>query len=215
VQPGDYALIEISDTGTGMIPEVTSHIFEPFYTTKEQGKGTGLGLSMVFGFIKQSGGHINVYSEVGIGTTFRPYLRRAEFDTEAAGVAPPAALFRGGGEKILAVEDNASLRRVVVRQLTELGYRVLEAEDAQNAFRILESEPVDLLFTDIVMPGGTSGYEIARTALSRWPAIKIVLTSGFPEYKINGEGAGTNLRLLSKPYRRDDLSRIVREVLDS
>jgi CheY-like chemotaxis protein len=215
VQPGDYALIEISDTGTGMIPEVTSHIFEPFYTTKEQGKGTGLGLSMVFGFIKQSGGNNNVYSEVGIGTTFRPYLRRAEFDTEAAGVAPPAALFRGGGEKILAVEDNASLRRVVVRQLTELGYRVLEAEDAQNAFRILESEPVDLLFTDIVMPGGTSGYEIARTVLSRWPAIKIVLTSGFPEYKINGEGAGTNLRLLSKPYRRDDLSRIVREVLDS
>jgi signal transduction histidine kinase len=215
VQPGDYAMIEISDTGTGMDPEVASHIFEPFYTTKEQGKGTGLGLSMVFGFIKQSGGHINVYSEVGIGTTFRLYLRRAEIEAEAASIAAPTALVRGAGETILAVEDNASLRRVVVRQLTELGYRVIEAEDAQAALRVLESETVDLLFTDVVMPGGTSGYEIARTALTRWPAIKIVLTSGFPEYKLNGNGAAANLRLLSKPYRRDDLSRVVREVLDS
>jgi len=215
VQPGDYAMIEISDTGTGMPPDIVSHIFEPFYTTKEQGKGTGLGLSMVFGFIKQSGGHINVYSEVGIGTTFRLYLRRAVVGAEAAGAAAPTALVRGHGETILAVEDNASLRRVVVRQLTELGYRVLEAEDAQTALRVLESEAIDLLFTDVVMPGGTSGYEIARTVLSRWPAIKIVLTSGFPEYKINGNGNGANLRLLSKPYRRDDLGRIVREVLDS
>ncbi len=215
VQPGDYAMIEISDTGTGMPPEVASRIFEPFYTTKEQGKGTGLGLSMVFGFIKQSGGHINVYSEVGIGTTFRLYLRRADVGAEEPGTAARPELVRGGGETILAVEDNASLRRVVVRQLTELGYRVLEAEDAQTALRVLESEPVALLFTDIVMPGGTSGYEIARTALSRWPTIKIVLTSGFPEYKINDNGNGANLRLLSKPYRRDDLSRIVREVLDS
>ncbi len=215
VQPGDYAMIEISDTGTGMPPDVASHIFEPFYTTKEQGKGTGLGLSMVFGFIKQSGGHINVYSEVGIGMTFRLYLCRAEIEAEAAGMAAPAALVRGSGETILAVEDNGSLRRVVVRQLTELGYRVLEAEDAQTALRVLESETIDLLFTDVVMPGGTSGYEIARIALTRWPAIKIVLTSGFPEYKLNGNGAAANLRLLSKPYRRDDLSRVVREVLDS
>jgi CheY-like chemotaxis protein len=172
---------------------------------------------MVYGFIKQSGGHINVYSEVGIGTTFRLYLPRAAADAGAEVVeAPlPAVLVRGSGETVLAVEDNASLRRVVVRQLTELGYRVLEAEDAQTALRVLESERVDLLFTDVVMPGGTSGYEIARTALTRWPAIKIVLTSGFPEYKLNGNGAAANLRLLSKPYRRDDLSRVVREVLDS
>jgi CheY-like chemotaxis protein len=169
----------------------------------------------VFGFIKQSGGHINVYSEVGIGTTFRLYLPRAEASADAAGAALPATFARGHGEAVLAVEDNAKLRRVVVRQLTELGYRVLEAQDAQAALPILETDAVDLLFTDIVMPGGTSGYELARSVLSRWPAIKIVLTSGFPENKINGDVDASNLRVLSKPYRRDDLGRVLREVLDS
>jgi signal transduction histidine kinase len=215
VQPGDYAMIEVTDTGTGMAPETASRIFEPFYTTKEQGKGTGLGLSMVFGFIKQSGGHINVYSEVGIGTTFRLYLPRAVADVEASPAAVPATLVRGNGETVLAVEDNASLRRVVARQLAELGYRVLEAEDTQAALRILESEPVDLLFTDIVMPGGTSGYEIAGRVLARWPQIKVVLTSGFPENRSNGDATSRGLRLLSKPYRRDDLGRIIREALNS
>ena len=215
LQPGDYAVIEVSDTGTGMPPKVMNHVFEPFYTTKEPDKGTGLGLSMVFGFMKQSGGHINVYSEVGIGTTFRLYLPRADSDAEPGRPAAVAAVLRGNGETVLAVEDNPSLRRVVVRQLTELGYRVLEAEDAQTALQVLESEPVDLLFTDIVMPGGTSGYEIARTVQSRWPSIRVVLTSGFPETKINGDAGARNLRLLSKPYRRDDLGRLIREVLDS
>jgi PAS domain S-box-containing protein len=215
VQPGDYAMIEVTDTGTGMPPETASRIFEPFYTTKEPGKGTGLGLSMVFGFIKQSGGHINVYSEVGIGTTFRLYLPRASADAEAQPAALPTVLVRGNGETVLAVEDNASLRRVVARQLTELGYRVLEAEDAQTALRIIESEPVDILFTDIVMPGGISGYEIAGRVLSRWPQIKVVLTSGFPDNRTNGDTGARGLRLLSKPYRRDDLGRVIREVLDS
>jgi len=116
---------------------------------------------------------------------------------------------------VLAVEDNPSLRRMVVRQLGELGYRVLEAENAQTAPRVLESEPVDLVFTDIVMPGGTSGYELASAVRSRWPATKIVLTSTFPENRINGVPDAPNLRLLSKPYRRDELGRIIREVLDS
>jgi CheY-like chemotaxis protein len=215
LQPGEYAMIEVSDTGTGMPPEVASRIFEPFYTTKEEGKGTGLGLSMVFGFIKQSGGHINVYSEVGIGTTFRLYLPRAVADAETARTVTPALAFPGRGEAVLAVEDNVSLRRVVVRQLTELGYRVLEAEDAQAALRVLESERVDVLFTDIVMPGGVSGYDIARTVLSRWPEVKVLLTSGFPEAKINGDESPLDIRLLSKPYRRDDLARAMREVLES
>jgi PAS domain S-box-containing protein len=215
VHAGDYAMIEVRDTGTGMPEEVSSQIFEPFYTTKEQGKGTGLGLSMVFGFIKQSGGHINVYSEVGIGTTFRLYLRRADAGAEVGGAVLPAALARGSGETVLAVEDNPSLRRVVVRQLTELGYRVLEAQDAQSALGILESKPVDLLFTDVVMPGGTSGYALARAVLSRWPAIKIVLTSGFPERKIIGDVDVPSLQLLSKPYRRDDLGRLIRDTLDA
>jgi signal transduction histidine kinase len=215
VQPGEYAMIEVSDTGTGMPPETASRIFEPFYTTKEQGKGTGLGLSMVFGFIEQSGGHINVYSEVGIGTTFRLYLPRADADAEASPAGSPTGLVRGDGETVLAVEDNASLRRVVARQLGELGYRVVEDEDAQIALRLLGEERVDLIFTDIVMPGGTSGYEIADRVQSRWPQIKIVLTSGFPENRANGDPTARGLRLLSKPYRRDDLARIIREVLDS
>ena len=215
VEPGDYVMIEVRDTGTGMPPEVASRIFEPFYTTKDEGKGTGLGLSMVFGFIKQSGGHINVYSEIGIGTIFRLFLPRDVTGVEAGRAVLPVALVRGSGETVLAVEDNASLRRVVVRQLGELGYRVLEAENAQTAFRVLDAEPVDLLFTDIVMPGGTSGYELSCAVRSRWPAIKIVLTSGFPENKIDGSSNARGLRLLSKPYRRDDLGRLIREALDS
>ncbi|MGC2414768.1 MAG: PAS domain S-box protein [Stellaceae bacterium] len=215
VQSGDYVIIEISDSGTGMALEIADHVFEPFFTTKELGKGTGLGLSMVFGFIRQSGGHVSLYSEVGIGTIFRLYLPRAKCSAEASAAVSPAALVRGSGETVLAVEDNPSLRRVVVRQLTELGYRVLEAEDAASALHVLESDPVDLLFTDVVIPGGTSGYDIAHTALARWPAIKIILTSGFPEHRIAGDADAAKLRLLSKPYRRDDLGRMVREVLDS
>ena len=214
LQPGDYVLIEVSDTGTGMPPEVLNRVFEPFFTTKEQGKGTGLGLSMVFGFMKQSGGHINVYSEPGIGTTFRLYLPRSSVSTgdEAAAAAQPMAL--GAGETVLAVEDNASLRRVAVRQLTQLGYRVHEAEDAQAALNILEKERVHLLFTDIVMPGGTSGYELAHEVQSRWPETKVLLTSGFPEVKTDGDQRPSDIRMLNKPYRRDDLARTIREVLE-
>ncbi len=214
VQAGDYATIEVGDTGTGMPPEVASRIFEPFYTTKEPGKGTGLGLSMIFGFMKQSGGHINVYSEVGIGTIFRLYLPRAEIGEAVAEDSMPQPVVRGNGETVLAVEDNAGLRRVVVRQLGELGYRVIEAEDPQAALEILKDTAVDLLFTDIVMPGGTSGYELARMVQSRWPTVKVVLTSGFPQNKINSDGEHRNFRLLSKPYRREDLGRAIREAFD-
>jgi CheY-like chemotaxis protein len=213
---GDYTLIEISDTGTGIPPEVLGHIFEPFFTTKEQGKGTGLGLSMVFGFMKQSGGHVNVYSEADHGATFRLYLPRAAMAEEAAMERVAAAFERGGREVVLAVEDNAGLRRVVRRQLDELGYRVLEAENGAAALKILESEPIDLLFTDIVMPGGLSGYDLARIAVSRWPAMKVLLTSGFPETKLNGNGGPpANMRLLTKPYRKDELARVLREILDA
>jgi PAS domain S-box-containing protein len=213
VQPGDYAMIEVSDSGTGMPREVATHVFEPFYTTKEQGKGTGLGLSMVFGFIKQSGGHISVYSEVGIGTTFRLYLPRVAAGAATTAAAPSEPFVRGRGETVLAVEDNAALRRVVVRQLSELGYRVLEADNVQTALDVMERERVDLLFTDIVMPGGTSGYELACATQSRWTNVKVVLTSGFPESRFTDDERLHNMRLLSKPYRRDDLGRTIREVL--
>jgi PAS domain S-box-containing protein len=216
VTPGDYALIEVSDTGMGMPPEVTSRIFEPFFSTKERDKGTGLGLSMVFGFIKQSGGHINVYSEIGVGTTFRLYLPLAtEHGASALPQDAAPAPARGGGETVLAVEDNVALRRVVVRQLGELGYRVLEAENAAQALALLETEVCDLLFTDVIMPGDTDGFELARTVRARWPAIKVVLTSGFPATKLDGaERTGEHTRLLSKPYRKDDLARTLRSVLD-
>lgn len=212
--PGDYVMIEVSDTGTGMSPEIAQQIFDPFFTTKGGGKGTGLGLSMVYGFVKQSGGHLNVYSEPGIGTTFRLYLPRAGAmsDMERQAGATPTA--PGHGETVLVVEDNASLRRVVSRQLRELGYKVLDAESAVAATAVLESEPVDLLFTDVIMTGGASGIELARQALGRWPGLKVLITSGFPETKLNGNGnAPIPARLLSKPYRKDDLARAIREAL--
>jgi PAS domain S-box-containing protein len=215
VTPGFYAMIEVSDSGSGMPPEVLAQVFEPFYTTKAPGKGTGLGLSMVYGFIKQSGGHINVYSEVGVGTIFRLYLPRADADADAQSRAGPAAreLARGAGQTVLAVEDNPLLRRVVVRQLSEIGYRVIEAADTRAALDILEREAVEVLFTDVVLPGGTSGYELARAATARWPHLKVVLTSGFPENRIADNADLANVKLLSKPYRRDDIARVIREAL--
>ncbi|MGC2415530.1 MAG: MASE4 domain-containing protein [Stellaceae bacterium] len=216
VTPGDYVMIVVSDTGTGMPPEVLDRVFEPFYTTKERGKGTGLGLSMVFGFLKQSGGHLNVYSEVGTGTTFRLYLPRIAEEVASAKEAPLVHLVGGHGETVLAVEDNPALRRVVVRQLSELGYRVLEAENAGAAVAVMERQSVDLLLTDIVMPGGTDGVQLALDAQRRWPKVRVVFTSGFPETSHNG-GAGLpapGARLLSKPYRREDLASALRAALD-
>jgi CheY-like chemotaxis protein len=209
-------MIEVSDTGIGMSPDVVSKIFEPFFSTKEQGKGTGLGLSMVFGFLKQSGGHVSVYSEPGVGTTFRLYLPRAADGTvQAAAPSHTPTQQVGTGERVLAVEDNAGLRRLVGRQLKELGYTVLEAEDGVAALNILEREHVDLLFSDVVMPGGKSGYDLAKIARFRWPSMKVVLTSGFPDIKLTGnEGMPVGIRLLTKPYRKADLARTLREALD-
>ncbi|MDB5408240.1 MAG: Histidine kinase [Rhodospirillales bacterium] len=217
VVAGDYAMIEVSDTGSGMAPEVVSRIFEPFFTTKDRDKGTGLGLSMVFGFMKQSGGHVNVYSEPGVGTTFRLYLPRSGEAAEATSSAAPVAYARAAGETVLAVEDNAALLRVVVRQLEEFGYRVLAADGATAALTILASEPVDMLFTDVIMPGVVDGFALAREALALQPSIKVVLTSGFPEAKINGHlgPSGGSARLLSKPYRKEELAQVLRQVLDS
>ncbi len=138
VTPGDYALIEVTDDGAGMTPKVLKHVFEPFYTTKGRDKGTGLGLSMVFGFIKQSGGHISVYSEVGVGTTFRLYLPLAEKPEAAAPPTPSPTLPNGRSELVLVVEDNPALRRAAIRQLGELGYRTQQASTAAEALSLLE-----------------------------------------------------------------------------
>jgi PAS domain S-box-containing protein len=216
VAPGAYTAIEVTDTGSGMSSDVVERIFEPFYTTKDTGRGTGLGLSMVFGFIKQSGGHISVYSEPGVGTTFRLYFPRADAAVEQAEEENKEPAPRpGAGEIVLAVEDNPGLRRIVLRQLRQLGYRSLEADGPAAALAVLEKEKVDLLFTDVVMPGGIDGIALAKQAVARWPALRVVLTSGFPGTKIDDqlgplEGA---VRLLSKPYRTSDLARLLRETL--
>jgi PAS domain S-box-containing protein len=214
VSPGDYAMIEVTDTGEGMSPEVISRIFEPFFTTKGRDKGTGLGLSMVFGFLKQSGGHVAVYSEVGVGTTFRLYLPCAEDAAGAGAAAQATSLTAGRGERVLVVEDNAPLRRVAVRELRAFGYRVLEAGDAAQALGLLEAGTVDLLFTDVVMPGEMDGFGLARAAAARWPGLKIILTSGFPKAGSADDLASSDFRMLVKPYRKADLVRIVREALD-
>jgi signal transduction histidine kinase/ActR/RegA family two-component response regulator len=216
IRPGDYALIEVSDTGSGMLPDVMNHIFEPFFTTKPHGKGTGLGLSMVFGFMKQSGGHVNVYSEPGVGTTFRLYLPRAPEGPVLSDTRAIADAARAQGETVLAVEDNAALRRVVMRQLGDLGYRVLEAENAAAALALLAQEKVDLLFTDIIMAGEIDGYALAHEVRTRWPSVKVVLTSGFPQTRLNGDRDWRDeFQLLSKPYRREDLAKALRDALDA
>lgn len=216
VKPGPYVIIEVSDTGVGMMPDVMNRIFEPFYTTKERDKGTGLGLSMVFGFIKQSGGHISVYSEPGRGTTFRLFLPRMAEDVAIVEASWPVELVRGRGETVLVVEDNPALRRVVVRQLGELGYRVREAENARAGLRLMERENIDLLLTDIVMPGGTDGHELARQASQRWSNVRVVFTSGFSEARVSADAnaLAPDIPLVSKPYRKEDLASALRQALE-
>jgi PAS domain S-box-containing protein len=211
---GDFVVIEVSDTGTGMSPDIMSRIFEPFFTTKEAGKGTGLGLSMVFGFLRQSGGHVSVDSKPHAGTTFRLYLPRTTTGKEVGDAAPTLSPERGGGETVLVVEDNPGLRRIAARQLRNLEYQVLECDRAADALEMLQRQPVDLLFTDIVMPGGIDGIELARLARERWPALKIVLTSGFPQGRLDGsEEALRGVQLIGKPYSRDELAAVLHNAL--
>ena len=215
VTPGDYVLIEVTDTGTGMPPEVLSRIFEPFFSTREAGQGSGLGLSIAFGFLKQSGGHISAYSEVGIGSTFRLYLPRSRQGSAIEVPQPPALAEpeHGRGETVLVVEDNLGLRQVLLRQLTAGGYRVIEAGDAREAVEKIESGvAIDLLLTDIVMPGGMNGRELADRAAALRPDLKIILTSGFSEYT-NGSMTPPGRRILRKPYLRRELLSLLHETL--
>ena len=220
VRPGFYSLIEITDTGTGIPPAIIGRIFEPFFTTKEAGKGTGLGLAMAFGFVKQSEGHLTVYSEPGLGTTFRLYLPRSEVGAAspatAPDVGPEVGNLVGGNETVLVVEDDARLRLAAARQLAALGYRVREAEHAAAALAILaRGDDVSLLFTDVVMPGTTDGIDLAHHATRLRQGLKVLLTSGFP----GGRGVAQRMAdcpfpMLNKPYRRDELAQAVRDVLD-
>ena len=214
VAPGDYVMLAVSDTGTGMEPEVLARAFDPFFTTKEEGQGTGLGLSQVFGWVKQSGGHIKIYSEVGHGTTIKLYLPRA-VEEGAVAAAPAEPVPPGGNETILVVEDNANVRKTVVRQLHDLGYRSVEAESGASALELVaEGLSFDLLLTDVVMPGGMTGYQLADQLRRTRPDTRVLFTSGYTELARSADQLSRRDSLLSKPYRKQDLGRAVRRALD-
>jgi signal transduction histidine kinase/CheY-like chemotaxis protein len=217
VKPGDYVLIEVTDSGTGIPPENLPRIFEPFFSTKEDFRGTGLGLAMVYGFVKQSGGHISVYSEMGKGTTFRLYMprvpdkfvRASSADRQAVASAPPTP----GGATILVVDDNPSVRSITIRQLEGLGYSVLAAANGTEALATFAREPgIDLVLSDISMPGGKSGWDIVREVRARRPTVRCLLMSGFPA-AMTGEKSDDGVQVLRKPFQRDELSRRIRAVL--
>ena len=214
VDIGPYVMIAVTDTGCGIAADIIEHVFDPFFTTKPEGRGTGLGLSMVYGFAKQSGGHIKLYSEPGQGTTVRIYLPRARVqeDAETEIATGPAA---GGSETVLIVEDEEEVRETAVDMLSDLGYHVLKAKDAQSALTIVESGvAIDLLFTDVVMPGPLRSPELARKSRERLPGIAVLYTSGYAENAIvHGGRLDEGVELLSKPYTREALARKIRHVL--
>lgn len=216
VTPGEYVMLAVSDSGTGMPPAVIANAFEPFFTTKAEGRGTGLGLSQVYGWVKQSGGHIKIYSEIGHGTTIKLYLPRAQTSGAEDMISPsPTQHAPLGHERIFVVEDNQKVRSTVLRQLRDLGYSTIEAEDGPNALDMVQKgAEFDMLLTDVVMPGGMTGYELAEEIRRLKPELKVLFTSGYTEISAasgNGTAAGP---LLSKPYRKQDLGRTIRGVLD-
>ncbi len=221
--PGDYVVLTLSDNGTGMPPEVLERVFDPFFTTKPVGRGTGLGLSMVYGFMKQSGGHINIYSEPGHGTTVRLYLPRALARQVRSAPVPPRAVMpgRADGRLVLVVEDNPEMRRVAAQQFADMGFGVAEAENAERALAAVEAglRP-DLLFADIIMPGTLDGMDLADRLRRDRPGLPVLLTSGFSERMVHdslwregGPAPPGEYPVLSKPYRKDDLQRAVRQVM--
>ena len=214
LQPGEYVMLCVSDTGTGIAPEHMGRLFEPFFTTKEQGKGTGLGLAMVYGFVKQSGGHIDIVSEPGRGTSIKLFLPRTADAAAPHNHAPTAAPAAGGAETILLVEDDKLVLRYAHDQLVALGYRVVQAADGAKALEIIRTaQTIDLLFTDMVMPG-MNGRQLAEQAVAIRPSLKVLYTSGYVENGIVHEGRlDPGVHLLGKPYRREELARRVREIL--
>lgn len=215
LKAGQYVVITVTDTGHGIPREIIGKVFDPFFTTKDVGKGSGLGLSMVFGFVKQSGGHVRVYSEVGDGTAFKLYFPRSRGEGEHTAMPQTRRKIVGGFERVLVVEDDPAVREYVSAQLRGLGYEVYEASSGKHGIEVLLRIPeIDLLFTDVVMPGGISGRELAEFARKIRPEIAILFTSGYTENSIVHEGRlDLGIKLLSKPYRRQQLAAKVREAL--
>jgi PAS domain S-box-containing protein len=215
VQPGNYVMIAVSDSGTGISQAIRDRVFDPFFSTKEVGKGTGLGLSMVYGFVKQSGGHIKVYSEVGYGTTFKLYLPQAESTPVQDAVVPLIPAIEGGSETILIVEDDPLVRAYVNTQLQSLGYKTLSAGNGIEALAIADGGTAfDLLFTDVIMPGRFNGRQLATEIALRYPSLKVLFTSGYTENAVVHHGRlDSGVLLLAKPYRKADLARMLRVAL--
>jgi two-component system cell cycle sensor histidine kinase/response regulator CckA len=219
LRPGRYVLLSLTDTGGGMDAETQSHIFEPFFTTKEKGKGTGLGLATVYGFVKQSGGYIWVYSEPGQGTTFKIHLPRVEDDVEDLGHATTPKEQQRGSEVILVVEDEHAVRALIRDVLQPLGYKVLEAPNGIEALALAlaerHKEPISLVLTDVVMPG-MSGRELADRLMLLRPKTKVLFMSGYPDdAAFQHSVVPSGVPLLQKPFTSDALARKVREVLDA
>jgi PAS domain S-box-containing protein len=211
---GQYVMIAVTDTGAGISPDILERVYEPFFTTKAEDKGTGLGLAMVYGFLKQSGGHVKIYSEVGAGTTVKLYFPR-EASSEDALIAAPSGEVQGGEETILVVEDDDEVREVAVSMLAELGYRVVKARDAASALVVVDSGiPIDLIFTDVMMPGTLRSPDLARKAKERLPNLAVLFTSGYTQNAIvHGGRLDPGVDLLAKPYTREALARKIRHVL--
>jgi len=217
VKPGNYVMIAVSDTGKGIPGSVLDKVFEPFFTTKEVGKGSGLGLSMVYGFVKQSNGHIKIYSEEGHGTTVKLYLPQAGCVPDEPAAETGIAGGVHGDESILIVEDDALVREYVVTQVSRFGYRTLAAGNAAEALAIVDGpERIDLLFTDVIIPGGMNGRQLAMEALKRRAGLKVLYTSGYTENAIVHHGRlDPGVLLLPKPYLSSDLARMIRTALAS
>jgi PAS domain S-box-containing protein len=217
VTPGNYVMIAVSDSGSGIPASLIEKVFDPFFTTKEVGKGTGLGLSMVFGFVKQSGGHIKIYSEEGHGTSVKMYLPRATGLGQTVAEALISDNIEGGTEIVLVVEDDLMVRTYVMTQIQSLGYTALEAANAAEALTIVDAtETIDLLFTDVIMPGAMNGRQLVDEAAKRRPSLKVLYTSGYTENAIVHHGRlDTGVLLLTKPYRKSELARMLRLALGS
>jgi CheY-like chemotaxis protein len=214
VRPGNYSLIAVSDTGTGIPAGILDKVFNPFFTSKGPGKGTGLGLSMVYGFVKQSAGHIAIYSEEGHGTTIKMYLPPGTGASVSSEIAVAPAI-QGGHETILVVEDDKLVRDYVLTQLHSLGYVTLDAANAAEALAIVNSgKTFDLLFTDVIMPGAMNGRQLADELQRSKPGLKVLFTSGYTENAIIHHGRlDSGVQLLAKPYRKSDMAEMIRKAL--
>jgi PAS domain S-box-containing protein len=216
VRPGDYVTLAVSDTGDGIAPDVLPHVFDPFFTTKDVGKGSGLGLSMVYGFAQQSGGHVTIYSEPGHGTTVKIYLPRTEEGAAASAFNAAAAAPEARGETVLVVEDDKDVRDLAAAYLRSLGYVVIEAADAEAALVALaEASRVELLLSDVMLPGGMSGPDLAAEVKRRRPETKVLFMSGYPDNAMASHNLLDDAAdLLNKPFQRRDLAAKLRAVLD-